>query len=1257
VPIRWLAAACVALAAAWASAASAPEPDACAKLGALSPAQADALAASLADACAAQPGLSDEKRADALVQGGLVRAMLGDTAGAERAFKSALSLRPGDAGILIELAQQARDRPEEALAYARRAAESSAPARVRADAARLVGEIEADLGDDAAARASVARALALGGDDLEALRAMARLERAKPDAAADCARRALRAAQAAPLWCRAAAYRFAAQIFVDAKRYGEAMDSLGRALRLDPDNMRTLGMMIQVRRLSPNEPLPAAEGAPEEAAAGPAADGGLEALRARFAAALAGKRTAEAEEAARRFTAAAATAPTWQRYDAYRVGVDMWLALGDMDKARSTLRRLDDRDVQAVEKHRLWPKLYPVYAEPRHGRHGEGTWAEAVIELRRQLGDEAGIDATLARALELYPEDRGLLQLTADRKLAQGKPEEALPYGRRLIAAYDKTTEEDATRLVHEDGYYVAGQDAGRREWWSVLKDAGIFKGARRDYENGRRAARATMNEIELALALSRGRPREALAPADRLIADAAGEPAERAAAYRRKALVQGALGDAAGEEASLERALALEPADARTLSALVDAELALGRPRDALARVERLRAAAEKGLPSERAAAHRKTAWVQAALKDFAGAEASLRLALAAAPGDAETLRELVGAELALGRAPDALADAETLREAVANGTPAERADAGRREAQARQALKDFAGAEASLRRALAAAPGDAETLRALIDAELALGRAPDALADAARLREAVAGGTPAERADAERREALTRRRLADAAGEAASLARALALAPGDAATSAALAEAELAQGRPREALAQAARAKASAKDGSPELASAYRTAARAELALQDEAGARADLARALAISPRDAQTLGAAIDVALARGRASDALAYAARLREASKDGDPSQRAGAERATARVQRALKDEAGAEASLSRALEAAPEDRESLREAIECELALGRNERALELARRLEKLSEGGSPAERASALRGTARVQRALKDEAGAEESLSRALEAAPDDKDALREALECERALGRSARALELARRLTKLSESGSPAERAAALRAQARVERSAKDDAAAEASLTRALDAAPRDAAVLRELIELERDLGRDAQALVLARRLLDASGDAPDLAALWVAANAGGGAAAGRARMAAAVKLDAEAACHSPVFWTDRSRLPAAYFDACLGRFPDDAALYSDRGIARFASGRQAEAVADFQKAIALRPGLAEAHLSLATALLAQNRGAEALAALDEGLRQVKKGPVFDKMVELRASIAAGAGRKP
>jgi Tfp pilus assembly protein PilF len=1153
-------------------AAAAPAPDDCARLKALSSARADSEVLGLADACALLPGASEAVRVAALARAADIRSALGDPDGAEAGLMKALALRPSDPELLISMTETIRSRPDDALAFARRAAEAPAPPERRAVALRLLGEIQADLGDEAGARSSLTRSMALAPNDLVTLRSMARLSSA-PVNAGSYPDRVERAANAAPDWCRGAAYRFAALIFINAGDDARALKDLGWALGLDPDDIKALRLMVQIRGRRPDLALPAEV----EPLRGGARRDELDGLRVRFEAARAAHDPAAAA-LAEKFTVAAGKAPVWQRYDAYRLSVEMWLSLGNAAQAQGALERLQDRDDQALATLRLWHR---VYAGSNRGP-GEGEWLAMVVHLRRQLGDEAGAAAAVRRWLERFPDDRGVLAEAAALELADGRQDDALAHAKRLLASYEKATDADMLSIVPDHTYFAGLHVSEREKLQMSLENATMVEMARVQRASGLRAAVEMLARIQVA----RGHDAEAAAYLNRLEKEAlSAAPADRADAYRRSARIRTALGDREGAAASMRLALALTPEDAATLDEAIDAETASGHLSDALRLTDRLEKVTQASEPRQRADAYLKTAKVRSALKDRSGAAESLQRAVALVPDDADALRELVSLELARGRPNQALPYAERLEKVaeVKERDPRRRADSYRKTAQVKSALKDADGAAASLQKALDASPRDADTLREFIALESSRGRPQEALKYADRLLAALEDAPAAERAAAYRSKAGVQRELKDDGGAASSLQAALALAPGDAelsreaselesATLRASIEAALAKGQPAQALSFAQRRAKVLENAEPRVrADAYRKTAEIERALGDESAAMADLQRAQALAPADARDLRETIAAELAAGRPGKALT----------------------------------------------AGPHDAGSLQDSIERALAQGHPRDALADADRLVAAAKDASAVERAEAYRRKAAVQHALADATGEEDSLRRALEAAPRDARVLRAWSEFQAGLGRPTEARD---------------------------------------ALRRALEASPGEAETLRLLLDSSRDKPAEA--------LASFSAAPPDggARAQWLALRAQARAlakddAAARADMDSALAADAKAACYSPVFSRDRDRLEPVYFDACVTRFPQDAGLYADRGVALFSRGRVDDSVRDFRKTVALKPDEPDGYLSLASVLVSAKRPEEASVVLEQAAARFKRGdgPVFDQLRSLRESLRPSASK--
>ncbi|MDE2489413.1 MAG: hypothetical protein KGM24_01105 [Elusimicrobia bacterium] len=394
----------------------------------------------LAEQWAALPGLPSSERADALIEDAQARAMVGDYAGAALALRQALKARPGDAVASFLLAQATREHPARALRSAERAARASGAPGRRAAAYRLAAEIRLDLGDLPGARDDVAKALKLAPDDLDALVLAAHL-RADPKQARQAALAACAAADGQPSWRRAAAERVCARVLTDLKDYPAAMAAAGRALALDEDDSDTLRVILRIKKLDPSQSLPhggavvsdrpVTEVQARRALKDDPDD--LAALSRLVAAEQAAGRKAAAAKLAERFTAAILLSPEWQRLDAYRQSARQWLQLGDAGMALASMERAEDLDTASVPNERLVGRVM--------GRYFPGAVSEAygdAAQLRVAIGDPAGADATLERGLKLCPDSQEFLRLLAERKLAESKPREALPYAEQMVALAKK---------------------------------------------------------------------------------------------------------------------------------------------------------------------------------------------------------------------------------------------------------------------------------------------------------------------------------------------------------------------------------------------------------------------------------------------------------------------------------------------------------------------------------------------------------------------------------------------------------------------------------------------------------------------------------------------------------------------------------------------------------------------------------------------------------------------------------------------------
>lgn len=222
-----------------------------------------------------------------------------------------------------------------------------------------------------------------------------------------------------------------------------------------------------------------------------------------------------------------------------------------------------------------------------------------------------------------------------------------------------------------------------------------------------------------------------------------------------------------------------------------------------------------------------------------------------------------------------------------------------------------------------------------------------------------------------------------------------------------------------------------------------AYLELASAQLELADDRGARANVARALALSPKD-----------------PEALALLARIVREQNDQWLTIRFAGPRDEGNARLSVGDYAGAEDAFKRALRDDPADA-----AASYGLAQSLRERPKEALRH----------AEAAGAHRLAGEIRCDLGDAAGCEASLGRALEASADDLEALWSLARLKRGSVYARRAFEAAKRSPSWS-------RAAAYRLSARIWLEIKDEAMAAESLRRAIALEPEDLEALQTLERL-------------------------------------------------------------------------------------------------------------------------------------------------------------------------------
>lgn len=264
---------------------------------------------------------------------GRLRLLVGDRQGAARAFAAALAKAPSDASARLGLAEALEGEPERALEHARRAADAGGTERGRA--LRLSGELLLALGRDEEAAAAFESALGALGEDLQALRGLAR---ARPAAARAAAGRCEAAAAGAPLWRRAADLRFCARLWDELGAVQEEVRPLAASLALEPDDLDGLLLLLSARRKGAYVPRKAAvaEGEPSVLASSAAA--------AAFAAALPGL-------------------PSWTQAAGERLLARSWLSLGERGRAYLAARAAEEVESPSLPNARVLALIDPGGAD------------------------------------------------------------------------------------------------------------------------------------------------------------------------------------------------------------------------------------------------------------------------------------------------------------------------------------------------------------------------------------------------------------------------------------------------------------------------------------------------------------------------------------------------------------------------------------------------------------------------------------------------------------------------------------------------------------------------------------------------------------------------------------------------------------------------------------------------------------------------------------------------------------------------------
>ena len=785
-------------------------------------------------------------------------------------------------------------------------------------------------------------------------------------------------------------------------------------------------------------------------------------------------------------------------------------------------------------------------------------------ELRLDLGDAAGAQSSLERALKLGEDDLDSLEVMVRAK--RGRPQEAFVYALRASSAaaraplwlrpsayrlcsriWRELDERAQARECLKRALALDAHDLDALEAMVPVKplrppetgpEVALAPEPRTPEDAGSRAAilRALqtdpddLDSLRRLIAVERGQGRltEAAALAGRFMDSVSEAPAwQHVAAYMLIAQQWLELGDRELAAQSVRHARNLDP---RSLPVLTMAQqLGVGD------------LAADDPTPAD---AHVHLARARADLDDAAGAEQSLKRALESVPDHLHALKLLAQLKLEARLPREALAysdhvirvsESEALKTVGwefagrYNQLPWEHASLYNQRAQIEFDLGDEAAALKSINRALGLVSEDAGTLTVLIDMfQRRAARQREAQDEAGaqksgkqalvyweRLLKASEKLSAGQRAGVYARRAKIEAELKDPAGAQKSLKKAVALDPEHLPALEALAQIEQSQGRLREALAYCDLGLKASEKGLPELrAGVYARRAAIERALGDAAGAAESLKKALELVPDHLQALLSSTQLALDERRPSEALAYCDRALKASRKAGPVALASLYNQRARIALELGDAASADRSLKQALELIEGDASALQGLVDLRLqdaqkqsGLGDAAGAMRSLEQALKDSEKALPAARAALYNQKARLERQRGDAEGAQKSLRQALALDPRDLQALISLTQLEQGQGRPREALAACGRALEASADAPPSARAALYNQKAQLERELGDAAGAGKSLKQALALAPADPQTLAALTQLELAERRPQSALAHAQALVEASEPAP------------------------------------------------------------------------------------------------------------------------------------------------------
>ena len=655
-----------------------------------------------------------------------------------------------------------------------------------------------------------------------------------------------------------------------------------------------------------------------------------------------------------------------------------------------------------------------------------------------RMGRYRDAEADVARGLADKPEDLASLWLMTQVQFHAGTPARGLPYADRMLAAASTPAEK-------------AHAYSQRAQLRGALGDK---EGEEKDV--ARALAADPEDHIALEARVQRlradGRPDEALALADRMVAaGASAPPARRAVLLEQRAQVRRALGDPRGAEADLRAALAVQPDALEPTRSLAEVQLDEGEPEKAAETATRALALSADAVAEVRGAA----LILRARAFDAAGARARAAAdraeAVRLAPASAPILRDAARAAAA---PAEALALADRLVEATRAQPAAERASA----LLERAALLKSAGrredARRDLSRALELAPASGDARAQLVLLALDEKRLDDAQALARGFFDVAASSAPGRA----RAAALTLR------------AKVLA-----------------ARGRQDEADRDFLESLAEDPDATDELGARLAALARRGRREESLAYGRRMVLAAAAAPPGDARapkTIADVVEELVREGRAAEAAEFDGALRARASAPSPRLRADVLLARAGLLEALGRRDEALSALRAAADAAPAEIEPRRRLAALLERLSRSREIPAVADAFVAVASSGTPAEAAQARLWRADRRAEAGDAAGAAADHAAAEAAVPGyhsrnpDVGAGWAALEAARA-GRPA-AWALLARLRSAAETPGARARLAAAEAESRW--SAGDDAGARAAMAAALAAEPREAC--RAMLATER-----------------------------------------------------------------------------------------------------------------------------------------------------------------------------